>query len=1020
FTFVNRRAEQLLQQPREELLETNVVDTFPEATNSRFYDECRKAAVLREEAHFEEFYPPLGKWFEVHVYPYEEGLAIYFQDLTERVEGERQLREAEERFRSAFENTPVGMAIVSPEGRYTQVNRAFCELLGYSEEDLFDKTYLDLTYPEDYETSIDHTRRLDSGALDGYTLEKRYIHADGHPVWVSLSISLVKDADDEPLYYISQIQNIEERKQAEAALHEDTERLAAIISTQHAIVMAEPDQESVMKLIVERSQELTEADGAVVEMIEGEELVYTNASGNARDHIGLRLNYSSSISGECIRRREILRSDDTLQDPRVNQAAIRQTGARSLIVVPLYHRQEIVGVLKVFSTKPQAFGNRDVDTLQLMAGLIAAAMSHTAEFETKQQLLNERTASLNQIQQSEARFRAIFEGTTAGIAIVSLDGQLFQTNPALQALLGYDEKELKGMHFTDITHPGDVEKDLELYRELTEGERDSYELEKRYLRKDGSLLWGRLSAAPVRPPEGSSRFIVGIIEDITVRRQAEKEIRQRAQQQAVVARIGQRALAEADLDYLMDEAVTLVAETLDTQYAKFLELLPGKGELLLRSGSGWKRGYVGRTKIRIGVGSQSGHTLLSSEPVISKDLGAEDRFSASSLQYDHGVKSGMSVIVQGPDRPFGVLGVDTVEHKTFTGDDINFLQAVANVLAAAIGRSYAEDALRKSEQEYRRLFELANDAILIYEPESREILDVNQNACEIYGYPRETFVGMSMKELSLDRQRGRRYLDTLLSRGSYQDFETVHRRYEGTPMNVLVNSSVIEFRGRQAVLSISRDITARKRTEASLLEIREAERRRIARDLHDAVLQDLAGTLQGLQALEVESRGAGDEVGLEQEISALRRATSGLRNAIYDLRNENDEPFVKAVESLVEFNRQLKPERQITLAVSENFSPELKNEVSVELLRVLQEALANTRRHSDAQKIKLSLCQRKNKVLAQIYDDGCGFDTATIKRGVGLSSMRERVMEMGGKLDIETQSGKGTLVKVQIPYKVSR
>ena len=121
----------------------------------------------------------------------------------------------------------------------------------------------------------------------------------------------------------------------------------------------------------------------------------------------------------------------------------------------------------------------------------------------------------------------------------------------------------------------------------------------------------------------------------------------------------------------------------------------------------------------------------------------------------------------------------------------------------------------------------------------------------------------------------------------------------------------------------------------------------------------------------------------------------------------------------MEFNRQSRPECQIVLAVSENFSPELKREISAELLRVLQEALANTRQHSEARKIKISLCQRRNEILAQVYDDGRGFDTGTVQRGVGLSGMWERVTEMGGRLDIETEPGKGTLVKVRIPYKGS-
>ncbi|HZY65849.1 MAG TPA: PAS domain S-box protein [Rubrobacteraceae bacterium] len=1019
FTFVNERAAQTLQQAREDLLGASVERAFPMATNSRFYAECRRAVVSGEETHFEEFYAPLGKWFEVHAYPYEEGLAIYFRDITERKEGERQLREAEERFRSAFDNTPVGMAVVSLDGRYMQVNRAFCELLGYSEEELLEKTYLDLTYPEDYKISVSYARRVDGGALDSYTLEKRYVHAEGYPVWVSLSISLVKDPDGKSLHYIAQIQGIEERKQAEAALREDAERLAAIISTQHAIVMAEPDQRSVMKLIVERSRELTKADGAVVEMLEGEELLYHTASGKAREHVGLRLNLSSSISGECVRRKEILRSDDTEQDPRVDQAATRQTKARSLVVVPLYHRQAIVGVLKVFSTEPHAFSNRDVDTLQLMAGLAAAAMSHTAEFEAKQELLNERTASLIKIRQSEERFRTIFEGAASGIAILDLDGRVLQSNNQLQKMLGYSGRELEDLHFSDITHPDDLQENVGLHRELAAGERGDYEMEKRYLRKDGSLLWGRLKASLVRNPDGMPNFTIGMVEDITDRKRAEEELRKRAQQQAMVARLGQRALAGVELYNLLDEATTLISETLGTEYAKFLELQPDGEALLLRAGAGWKKGYVGNATVDTGVNSQSGYTLLSSEPVVAEDLQAEDRFGESGLQRDHGVVSGMSVVVHGPNRPFGVLGVDTTTHRTFTEDDVNFLQAVANVLAGAMARARTEDALRKSEREYRRLFELANDAILIYEPKSRKILDVNANACEIYGYPRETFVSMSMKEISLDRQRVHRYLETLLDRGSYQDFETVHRRQDGTPMNVLVNSSVIEFRGKRAVLSINRDITARKRTEASLMEIREAERRRIARDLHDAVLQDLSGTLQGLQAFKMESNGNGAEVELENEIDALRRAVVGLRGAIYDLRQEKEESFVRAVESLVELNRQLTPERQITLSVDEGFTSELRREVSVELLRVLQEALANTRHHSDARVIKVSLCEQEEDILAKIYDDGRGFDPDTSRGGVGLSGMRERVEELDGELEITSKPGKGTLVKVRVPYRVT-
>ena len=141
-------------------------------------------------------------------------------------------------------------------------------------------------------------------------------------------------------------------------------------------------------------------------------------------------------------------------------------------------------------------------------------------------------------------------------------------------------------------------------------------------------------------------------------------------------------------------------------------------------------------------------------------------------------------------------------------------------------------------------------------------------------------------------------------------------------MGQLAVSLVRDARGRALhTVAITRDITERKRLEESLREIRNAERRRIARDLHDVVLQDLAGALQGLQATRMELESSGRGIDLEQEIVALRGAVGSLRNAIYDLRLEKDQPFVKSVESLVELNRQLTPEREIRLEVCDGFRP---------------------------------------------------------------------------------------------------
>jgi PAS domain S-box-containing protein len=171
-------------------------------------------------------------------------------------------------------------------------------------------------------------------------------------------------------------------------------------------------------------------------------------------------------------------------------------------------------------------------------------------------------------------------------------------------------------------------------------------------------------------------------------------LRRREQQQAVVAGLGVRALGGAGLDDLYDEAVRKVATTLDVEFAKILQQLPDKRRLLLRAGLGWRPGLVGKATVGADRGSQAGYTLRSGSPVVVTDLATETRFTGAALLLDHGVVSGMSVIIEGQGGRWGVLGAHSARRRRFTEDDIHFLQAVANVLADAIERQRGEDAIR--------------------------------------------------------------------------------------------------------------------------------------------------------------------------------------------------------------------------------------------------------------------------------------------------------------------------------------
>ena len=293
----------------------------------------------------------------------------------------------------------------------------------------------------------------------------------------------------------------------------------------------------------------------------------------------------------------------------------------------------------------------------------------------------------------------------------------------------------------------------------------------------------------------------------------------------------------------------------------------------------------------------------------------------------------------------------------------------------------------------------------------------NEHAERLYGWARKEALGRNIAELTITPE-GLELAEGImewLRSGEAWEGEFVVRRKDGSEFLAYVTDSLIrDSEGRAVgIVGVSTDITERKRLEESLREIREAERRRIARDLHDVVLQDLAGVLQGMQATQIESEKLGSGAGLEQEIAALRRAVGSLRYVIYDLRLEPGQPFVRAVESLVELNRQLTPEREIQITMHDGFPHELPDDV--ELLRVLQEALVNARRHSGARRVEVILSRRRHVVRAEVVDDGRGFDPASVGEGVGVSGMRERASALGGRLKIESSPGKGTSVRVEVP-----
>jgi two-component system sensor kinase FixL len=234
--------------------------------------------------------------------------------------------------------------------------------------------------------------------------------------------------------------------------------------------------------------------------------------------------------------------------------------------------------------------------------------------------------------------------------------------------------------------------------------------------------------------------------EITERRRVEEEIRARVRQQQLAVELGRAALAGMDLTLLMNQACTVVSQSFNVEYCKVLELLPDGDALLLRAGVGWKEGLVGHATVGSGTTSQAGYTLLSNRPVIVEDLRTENRFSGPPLLRDHKVVSGISVIIAGRNRPFGILGAHTTKPRTFSSDDVHFLETIANVLAEAIERKQAEDEIRRGTEWLRNLIDTTQDAVVSIDRQARIVL-FNPAAERMFGYSKAEIQGEKVNVL---------------------------------------------------------------------------------------------------------------------------------------------------------------------------------------------------------------------------------------------------------------------------------
>jgi len=306
------------------------------------------------------------------------------------------------------------------------------------------------------------------------------------------------------------------------------------------------------------------------------------------------------------------------------------------------------------------------------------------------------------------RFRAAMDMSADAILLVDRASMRhIDVNTTARDMLGYSRQELLALGPQDLT-PFTREQYERKYDALIAGSSAATHLQTTLRRKDGSLLPVEVARRAIL--SGDGWIIVAIARDISARLAAEQTIRRHAMQQSLIAAFGQKALANVDLDELLNEVADVAGSGLGVEFSKLLQLAPDGRSLVLRAGVGWKEGWVGRSIAEVDAGTCSDRVPAIGEPLIVEDYESEGTPAPSQMLMQHGIRSSVGVPVHGVSGPYGVLGAYSTEPGRFTQESVNFMQSLANTLATALDRKSAEQRLSYLAQ-FDTLTGLANRSL---------------------------------------------------------------------------------------------------------------------------------------------------------------------------------------------------------------------------------------------------------------------------------------------------------------------
>ena len=609
------------------------------------------------------------------------------RDVSERKQREHRL----EQYEQLVETLEDGIYALDGDGRYTLVNEAFCELTGYDREALLG-SHASLVYDDDRAPEVQSmAAEIADGERDLGIIELDILTRGGDAIPCEVRFDLF--SIDDGTGRCGVVRNISERKNRERQLARFKQ---AVEASGHAIYMAD------------ENARITYVNSAFEEMTG-----YT-----AAEAVASRPSILSSGSHDAEYYNDLWK---TVEEGRVWEEEIvdrRKDGT-------LYYAEQTVAPVT----------DEDGDIVQFVA--VQKDITGRKEFEERLTRLNEASRELLT---AETRVGAVLVETVTDLfdlpacAVYAYDDVTGRLEPTADSVVGDFSGEFSSVPADSRSLVGRIfqEGEARYYETLVESSSFRIGLDPTEM-QTGSFVplgdHGILIVGGREPLDEDTRQLIELLaanaEAAWNRVTHQQVLERRVRQQETVTALGQAALEAGDLDELMGEVVTAVANVLGNDYAKVLDLDDERDRLLLRQGVGWDEGIVGEATVSAtDADSQAAYTLWTDEPVVVRDLQTETRFTGSNLLTSHDIRSGISVIIGPSDNPWGVLSTHDTTSREFSKHDANFVQSVANILATAIKRHNDEQVLVSQREELAALVSL-NEVV-------REISDtvINQSTRE--------------------------------------------------------------------------------------------------------------------------------------------------------------------------------------------------------------------------------------------------------------------------------------------------